>query len=163
MFKKVNISFLLLTLCLSAAFIATAEEDGMCQVGKDADRAVLLVEKAKQYVAEHGAEAAVKAFHDPKSEFHDGELYILFYAFDGTCIANGFKPEFAGLNRFNVQDVDGLYSVQAMIKLASGDGGWVNYKFDNPVTKKVEQKSTYVKQAPGMDAFVGCGIYGLPK
>ena len=35
--------------------------------------------------------------------------------------------------------------------------GWVDYKFPNPKTSKIEQKTTYVE---GLDGWIlGCGVY----
>ncbi|MBU1610893.1 MAG: cache domain-containing protein [Proteobacteria bacterium] len=127
-----------------------------------AERAQRLVHKAVAYVESYGSEAAITAFHDPNGVFIDGELYILFYAFNGDCLANGAKPELAGLNRYDVHDPDGVYQIREMIELAKKEGGWVRYKYDNPVSGRVEPKATYVLRAPGMDAFIGCGIYGTP-
>ncbi len=39
----------------------------------------------------------------------------------------------------------------------SKGSGWIDYKWPNPVTKAVEQKSTYVEKVD--DVVVGCGIY----
>jgi signal transduction histidine kinase len=45
-----------------------------------------------------------------------------------------------------------------MIALAKNKGnGWLDYKWTNPVSKKVEDKSTYVQRHD--DFFIGCGIY----
>lgn len=129
----------------------------------DAARAVALAERAAAFVAAHGQGKAVAAFHDPKGQFRDGELYILFYAFDGTCLANGAKPQLAGKNRYDVHDPDGVYQIREMIRLSKGDGGWVRYKYDNPISKIVEPKATYAMRAPGLEAFVACGIYGDPR
>jgi cytochrome c len=35
--------------------------------------------------------------------------------------------------------------------------GWVDYKWVNPVSKKIEPKSTYIQK--GDEYFLGCGIY----
>ena len=45
-----------------------------------------------------------------------------------------------------------------MVKIANGPGsGWVNYKWPNPLTNKIEDKSSYVEKMG--DYFVGVGIY----
>ena len=35
--------------------------------------------------------------------------------------------------------------------------GWQDYKFTNPVSKKIEQKSAYIEKVD--DLIVGCGVY----
>jgi TRAP-type uncharacterized transport system substrate-binding protein len=47
-----------------------------------------------------------------------------------------------------------------MIVLAKGPGsGWVDFRWFNPTTKTVEDKSAFIQRLPGVDAFVGVGIY----
>lgn len=118
-----------------------------------------LVDNGIAHIKAVGPEQAARDFMDPNGEFVKGSFYLLFYKYDGTCIALGAKPEIAGKNRWNVHDPDGVYQVQEMIKTAKAGGGWVKYKYANPVTGKIQKKKTWVLPAPGMDAFVGCGIY----
>ena len=45
-----------------------------------------------------------------------------------------------------------------MIALAKGPGsGWVDYKWPNPITDKIEDKSSYIEKMG--DYFVGVGVY----
>ncbi len=57
-----------------------------------------------------------------------------------------------------LQDVDKKFFVQEAVQLAKAKGsGWVDYKWTNPTTKKVEAKSTYVKKVD--EIIFCCGIY----
>jgi signal transduction histidine kinase len=38
-------------------------------------------------------------------------------------------------------------------------GGWVDYDFSNPVSKKVEGNSSFVKRIPGFEGVVLVGVY----
>jgi cytochrome c len=38
-------------------------------------------------------------------------------------------------------------------------GGWVDYSWVNPATKKVQPKKTWVQRVEGADMYVGCGIF----
>ncbi len=58
-----------------------------------------------------------------------------------------------------LQDADGKFFIQEMIESAKKGGGWVDYKWTNPETKRIQDKSTLIKPLPGIDAFLGCGIY----
>ena len=59
-----------------------------------------------------------------------------------------------------LKDSDGKLFIQQFIQVAKDTGsGWVDYKWSNPTTKKVEPKSTFVQRVPGKNYFVGCGIY----
>lgn len=123
------------------------------------DIAKRIVDEGIARIKEVGPKQAAKDFMDSNGGFRKGSFYLLFYKYDGTCLALGAKPEIAGKNRWNVHDPDGVYQVQEMIKAAKAGGGWVKYKYANPVTGEVQKKKTWVMPAPGMDAFVGCGIY----
>jgi len=138
-------------LVLGAASLACA--------GNDVGKAKGLVDKGIAQVEVVGAEQAAKDFMDSDGGFIDHSYYLLFYTYDGTCLALGAKPEIAGKNRWNVHDPDGFYQVREMIKTAKAGGGWVEYKYANPTTGEIQQKKTWVQPVPGMDAFMGCGIY----
>ena len=52
----------------------------------------------------------------------------------------------------------GKFFVQEGVQMAKTKGsGWVDYKWTNPTTKKVEAKSTYVKKVD--ELIFCCGIY----
>ena len=115
--------------------------------------------KGIAHIAAVGAEQAASDFMNPDAGFIDGSYYLIFYSYDGTCIALGAKPEIAGQNRWDVKDPDGVYQVREMIAQAKSGGGWVKYKYANPASGQVEDKKTWVLPVPGMDTFVCCGVY----
>ncbi|WP_374710541.1 cache domain-containing protein [Massilia pseudoviolaceinigra] len=48
--------------------------------------------------------------------------------------------------------------VKDFIKLAKTKGkGWIDYSWPNPVTKKVDKKSTYLEKSG--DVLIASGIY----
>jgi signal transduction histidine kinase len=57
-----------------------------------------------------------------------------------------------------VKDADGKLFTRAMVELAVAKGsGWEEYKFENPLTHKVERKVAYVERVG--DSIVGCGAF----
>ncbi len=144
---------------LICAFILLSALSTSALAGNDEGKAKDLVDRGIVHVKAFGAEQAAKDFMDPEGGFRINSYYLLFYKYDGTCIALGAKPEIAGLNRWDVQDPDGVYQVREMIKTAQNGGGWVEYKYANPTTGEIQPKKTWVKPVPGMDAFMGCGVY----
>ena len=122
------------------------------------DEAKSMVEKAEAYFNENGKEKAIKAFNDPNGEFVNGPIYIFAYDLGGTIIAHPTNAKLVGMNTMNVPDVDGKMWRQEAVKKANTDG-WaiVDYKFKNPVTNKVEQKTSYFKKVG--DIILGCGTY----
>jgi TRAP-type uncharacterized transport system substrate-binding protein len=65
-----------------------------------------------------------------------------------------------GKNIFDLKDQDGKFVVQDMIAIVKATGhGWIDYRWPNPVTKTIEDKSAYVERVGTTDNVVGVGIY----
>jgi cytochrome c len=57
-----------------------------------------------------------------------------------------------------MKDMDGKAYVKERIEIAQTKGkGWQDYKFTNPVSKKIEGKSAYIEKLD--DLIIGCGVY----
>ena len=76
---------------------------------------------------------------------------------DGKTVAHGANAKLIGKNLGAIKDADGKKFVGELISTGYSGGGWVDYRWPNPVSKKVEQKSSIVKQAG--DDVCGVGIY----
>jgi len=76
----------------------------------------------------------------------------------GLWVAHGARPALIGKNRIDLKDQDGKFLIREMIAIAQGPGsGWVDYKWPNPITNKIEDKSSYVEKTGKY--FVGVGVY----
>ena len=115
-----------------------------------------LVEKAIAFYKANGKEKALAEFSKPKGQFTKGDLYIFAYNPTGTIIAHGGDPKLVGKDFTGVQDPDGKYFAREFIKIGP-EGGWVDYKWMNYATKKVDAKTTYLKRID--DVIIGCGAY----
>lgn len=123
-----------------------------------ADEAKALADKAAALIASAGAEKAYQAFNDPAGGFVDRDLYVFVINFEGVTVAHGGNKALVGKSLAMLKDADGKPFIQEMIKLARDAGtGWVEYKWANPATKKIEPKASYVKKVG--DTLVGVGIY----
>lgn len=124
-----------------------------------ADEAVAIVKKAVAYLKDNGKEKAFSEFGNPgNAQFHDRDLYIFVYDLNGNNLAHGNNAKMVGKNLLEMKDADGKLIIKSFIDIANTKGkGWVDYKWPNPVTKAVEQKSSYIEKADGL--IVGCGIY----
>jgi len=135
-----------------------AIQSSVLAAGGTADEAKALAEKAAQLIQSQGKEKAFEAFNNPTGEFVDRDLYVAVTGLDGTNVAHGANKALIGKNLAGLKDVDGKPFVQEMVDLAKSTGsGWVDYKWSNPVSKKIEQKSSYIKRVG--DVFVVVGIY----
>ena len=123
------------------------------------DEAVAMVKRVQAMFAKDGADATFKAVSDKSAaEFHDRDLYPFIYDMQGNCVAHGARPALIGKNLMDLKDQDGKYLIHEMIDVANGPGaGWVDYKWPNPLSNKIEDKSSYVEKMGGY--FVGVGVY----
>ena len=123
-----------------------------------ADEAKAMVDKAAKLLAADGKDKAFPVFDDPKGAFVDRDLYVFVLNLEGTTVAHGVNKALIGKSLINVKDADGKAFIQDIIKLANTSGeGWVDYKWPNPTTKKIEEKSSFIKKVG--DVIVGVGIY----
>jgi signal transduction histidine kinase len=126
-----------------------------------ADEAVAMVKKAAEYLKKNGKEKAYAEFNNPKGQFIDRDLYIFSFSANGDGIetANGAIPKLVGKNVSEMRDADGRYMIKDIlaIGMSKAGNGWVDYKWPNPSTGKLDGKRTYVERVD--DVIIGCGIY----
>lgn len=121
-------------------------------------QAEAMAKKAVDFVKANGTEKAIEAFNDLKGKFVDGDLYILLYTLDGKCLAHGANPKIVGKDMIDMKDADGKLFVRERMEIAKTKGkGWQNYKWTNPVSQKIEDKTTYIQKVG--DVVVCCGAY----
>jgi cytochrome c len=106
--------------------------------------AIAMVNKAVAYFKKEGAEKAYAAFDKKPGEFTDRDLYVLVYGTNGHVLAHGSNVKLVGKDMTDAQDVDGKYYVKDRLALAAKQKTfWQDYKFTNPVSKKIEPKQAY--------------------
>jgi signal transduction histidine kinase len=142
-----------LAMCLSA-FAALGQE-----AKPSADEVKALTVKATQLVLDKGIDAARAVFYQD-GEFKHGEIYVNVLDTKGAWVVYPPKPEGVGKVIINLQDADGRFLVQDILKMAAENGeGWVEYRWKNPVSNKIQLKQSYVKKVSGTDYVVYVGVY----
>lgn len=118
-----------------------------------------MVERVQTLFVRKGAQATIHAVNNIDDiEFHDRDLYPFIYDLDGVCVAHGARPALVGKNLISLKDQDGKYLIREMIAIALGSGnGWIDYKWPDPLTDRIENKSSYIEKMG--DYFVGVGVY----
>ena len=138
-------------ICLAATLQAQDEQA----------KAKALVKEAVAFAKKNGKDALLKETNQGQGRFHvkgGDELYIFIYDMQGVCQAIGFQSQMVGVNRWGLKDPDGVFIVQEMVHVAKTKGsGWVDYRYPNPKSGKIEQKTSYVENLEGW--LVGCGMY----
>lgn len=129
--------------------------------GHTAAQAENVVKRAIVFAQKNGMDKLIQQTNQSNGVFHVGsgsDLYLLVIDKKGIARANGFKADIVGTNRLVVKDVDGKFYMRELVEMAkTKNSGWVDYKFANPVSGKIEKKSTYFEVYE--DLMVCCGIY----
>lgn len=141
-------------LLINLTLVATACAASM------ADQAKAMAEKAISHVKAVGAEKAYQDFSTPGGKFIEGEIYVFAIDMNGMVLAHGGNPKMVGKSLMEMKTADGKLLVKEFMEIIKTKGeGWYDYKWNNPETKKIQDKSTFLKKLPGIEAFVGCGFY----
>lgn len=120
--------------------------------------AIAIVEKGLSYVQKNGKDALIKEINNKNPDFIKGDIYLYVRAMDGTVLAHPINPKLIGKNMITLPDGNGKFFRKEIIELAQTKGkGWVDYRYNNPVTKEMEDKSTYLVRSG--DVILEAGIY----
>ncbi len=124
-------------------------------------KAEAMVKEGIAFLKASGKDAFIAEVQNGTGRFHvkpGSNLYLMVYDTKGITLAHGVTPAAAGTNRWGVKDPDGKMIVQDLIQTGQRKGGgWTDYKWPNPTTGKVEEKTTFCLAEAGI--VVGCGIY----
>jgi cytochrome c len=143
-----------------SSLVATLFLVGSASAGDHAtkDEAVAMVKKAVAFIKEQGSDKAYPEITNKAGKFEDRDLYVVVYELDGKVLAHGSNAKFVGKNLIDAQDVDGKYYVKERVELAAKNPSfWQNYKFVDPVSKKIEPKEMYCEKLD--DTAVCAGVY----
>ncbi len=136
--------------CATIAFTAHAAGEHATR-----DEAVALVKKAVTFWKANGDDKTFAAITDKKGQFTDRDLYLVVYGLDGVVHAHGANEKMVGRNLMDMTDVDGKAFVKERVEMAQKQPSfWQDYKFTDPVTKKIEPKQSYCER---IDKNVLCG------
>jgi len=123
-----------------------------------AAEAQAMVKKGVAFIKASGKDKGYAEISTKGGQFSDRDLYLTEYGLDGTVRAHGANEKMIGKNLIDLKDVDGKAFVKERVDLAASKGTfWQDYKFTNPVSKKIEPKSMYCEKLD--DAIVCGGIY----
>ena len=119
------------------------------------DEAKAMAVKAAEYLKSVGPEKAFPEFNSKDGPWHDRDLYVTVLDPKGVDVVHGNNPGLIGKSLIDLKDVDGKPFIREMVAIK--DAGWVNFKWQNPLTKAVEPKTSY--EARVGDYVVGVGAY----
>jgi cytochrome c len=137
-------------LTMASAFAATEPTE------KDA---IAMAEKGAAFIKAHSKEELMKKLAAKDPEFVQGELYVDMRDLkSGIVLAHPINPSIVGKDLTDVPDPSGKKYRREIIELAAKSGkGWVDYMYKNPVSGKIEPKTTYILRVG--DVVLEAGIY----
>jgi signal transduction histidine kinase len=128
------------------------------QTKATAAEATAMVKKGVTFIKANGKDKGFAEISNKEGQFVDRDLYLVVYGLDGVVRAHGANAKMVGKNLIDLKDIDGKEFVKERVELAKSKGTfWQDYKFTNPVSKKIEPKSMYCEKLD--DVAVCGGIY----
>lgn len=147
-----------LRLCAIAFCVLFAGQSMAAAEHGSAEEAVAMVQKAIAYMKANGREKTLAEVNNLHGQFRDRDLYITINDLNGKNLAHGANAKMQGKDLIELKDADGKFFMRERMELAKTKGkGWQDYKFVNPISKKIEQKSMYFEKHE--DLIFNCGIY----
>ncbi len=144
-----------LVAALVGVFATTAQAKEGNATGPEA---TTMVKKGVAFIKASGKDKGYAEITSKSGQFTDRDLYLVVYGIDGVVRAHGANEKMVGKNLIDLKDVDGKAFVRERTELALSKGTfWQDYKFTNPVSRKIEPKSMYCEKLD--DAVVCGGIY----
>ncbi|MCR5867240.1 MAG: cache domain-containing protein [Aquincola tertiaricarbonis] len=143
---------MLMAACL--ALPATAAEDRGTK-----DEAKAMADAAFEHIKKVGAQKAYADFTTDKAAWTKKDLYVMVYDSKAVVLAHGGNEKLLGKDMSAVKDGNGKPVVTGLIDMAAKGGGWYDYDWPDPISKKMMGKSTYARKQPNGEGFVGVGIY----
>jgi len=123
------------------------------------DEAIAMVQRVQDMYRKSGLDATIKAIRAKDKAFFDRDLYAYIIDLNGVVMANGAVPAVQGKDISEFRDQNGKFLVKEEIEICKGPGrGWLDFRWMNPVTKVVEDKSAYLEKL-GPTYCTGVGIY----
>lgn len=140
---------------IAAAIAASPVNAEEFASAKDAEA---MVKKAIKHIQADGKDKAYADFTGKKPGWVQADLYVVVYGLDGKVLAHGQNEKQVGKALIGLKDADGKEFVKERVELAKSKGKfWHDYKFTDPVTKKILPKSMYCEKQD--DTAVCAGIY----
>jgi signal transduction histidine kinase len=111
------------------------------------------------HIHDVGREQAFADFSRPDGGFVSGELYVFCQDVSGVVVAHGGNPKIVGRNLSDVRGPDGRQPNVEINRLGLSRGsGWLEFRWPNPATKRIELKAAYILKVDD-STVCGSGYY----
>jgi hypothetical protein len=152
-----------MSLTLKAALAAAMVLSGcvahaQAQERGNAQDAEIMLRKAAAHYQVVGKTKALEDFTGDKASFVDRDLYVACIDQTGIWTAHGMNKGLLGRDMTKLMDADGHSLGNLILDAVKSKGeGWVEYRWANPTTKKLDDKRSFVMLIG--DQVCGVGFY----
>ena len=140
-------------LCLAGGAALAEVERGTREEAK------AMADAAFDHLKKVGPDRAYKDFTTDKAAWTRKDLYVMVYNGKNVALAHGANAKLVGKDMSAIKDAAGKSVVGALNAVAAKGGGWYDYDWPDPITRKLMLKSTYAHPMPSGDGFIGVGIF----
>jgi cytochrome c len=117
-----------------------------------------MVKKGVAFLKAGGPDKGYAEISSKTSQFKDRDLYLVVYGLDGVVHAHGANDRMIGKNLIALKDIDGKEFVRERTELGKAKATfWQDYKFTDPLSKKVLPKTAYCERLA--ETVVCGGVY----
>ena len=115
-------------------------------------------EKNKENMSEDELKEAIKSFI--RGYRYDDNGYFFSIDFNSVVVVQPITPELVGKSFKNIKDKNGVYFTNEMVEVCKNEGsGFVEYIWEDPLTKQDTQKLSYVFKFEPYNWIIGTGEY----
>ena len=122
-----------------------------------ADEAYAMTKKAIALYHVNGIATLKRITEDNDGIFSDRDMYVFAFDRKGQYVAFAGNAAKLKVNILHIDGLDGRKLVDDAFALTES-GGWIDYKITNPVSQRIEEKTSYIELV-SEDMVFGCGVY----
>ena len=109
--------------------------------------AVKMVKEGVAYIRKNGEDKGYAEITRTDGRFRDGATYLVVYGLDGMVRAHGQNHKMVDKNLISLRDIDGKPYIRETVERARGDDEfWMDHKFTNPMTRKIQPMRMYCER-----------------
>jgi cytochrome c len=143
--------FVVACLC---CYVSASFAEAQYASAKDAEQMVVKVVTALKT----NRDQTLSEITDKNQKWIDRDLYPTVMTIQGKVLAHGQNPKMVDKDLIDFKDPDGKLFYKERMELAASKGKfWQDYKFTDPLTKKVLPKQAYCEKLAEM--VVCAGVY----
>lgn len=122
------------------------------------DDAKALAARAAEHVKKVGFEQAVKDFTADQATWglakRDRLVYVYAYDYNGVALAHSVNAAVIGKELIGIKDPDGKTPIADSVQKAKEGGGFVEFKWSSPATKKIARGAAFTVPIAGKNAYI---------